>query len=271
MTVNGYHSVEQIKGIIGYQMLSWAARAESIKRDDFNWSANGHWSLIDSLLRAGLIRQATLNNDLEELEAYHRSFWQSERGFRYHNSWQPAIMEIFLKHYTPLVTDIATMLKASPNYLTVCEIGTGTGYLLEYLAEQLPSVDRFIGIDEVMPTLPLHNVKENEEYYLGVFLVGAYQETLGDLHNLFGDTNAVHVELSDTGEVILDTLLKGETVREVLDYVQFNDRDLVHRLQLSAETAIRAGRLDHTEAGRFVKFFEEALNGYTYLKKPPTE
>lgn len=130
-------------------------------------------------------------------------------------------------------------------------------------------IDRFIDRRDRKRTLPLHKFN-GSQYFLGIFLIGAYQEILGDLHNLFGDTNAVHVELSDSGEVILDTIVKGETVREVLDYVQFHDRDLVHRLQLTAESAVRAGQMDHAEAGRFIRFYEDALNGYTYLTKPPT-
>ena len=101
-----------------------------------------------------------------------------------------------------------------------------------------------------------------------VFLVGAYQEILGDLHNLFGDTNAVHVEQGPDGDVILDTIIKGDTVAEVLRYVQFDTTDLMARFQRAVEVSVREGRLDHQQAGRFVKFYEEGLNGYTYLEEP---
>ncbi|GIW91973.1 MAG: hypothetical protein KatS3mg110_0014 [Pirellulaceae bacterium] len=127
-------------------------------------------------------------------------------------------------------------------------------------------VDQFIDRRDVRRTLPLHAVN-GEPYYLGAFLVGAYQEILGDLHNLFGDTNAVHVELQPDGEAVLETVVKGETVSEVLDYVQYKRDDLVSRLQTAVEKAVRANRLTHEEAGRFVKFYEDALNGYTYLEK----
>ncbi len=103
---------------------------------------------------------------------------------------------------------------------------------------------------------------------MGAFLIGAYQEILGDLHNLFGDTNAVHVDLSETGEVLLETIIKGDTVAEVLDYVQFKGRDLMNRVQATVECAVREGRIDHQQAGRIVKFYEEGLNGYTYLEEP---
>lgn len=128
-------------------------------------------------------------------------------------------------------------------------------------------IDQFIDRRDVKQTLLLHEF-DGSQYYLGTFLIGAYQEILGDLHNLFGDTNAVHVDLSENGEVILDTILKGETVREVLDYVQFSGRDLIHRLQIAVDTAVRDGLIDHAQAGQFVRFYEEALNGYTYLEDP---
>ena len=91
-------------------------------------------------------------------------------------------------------------------------------------------------------TLPLHTF-DGGNYYLGAFLLGAYQEILGDLHNLFGDTNAVHVRLGPTGEVMLDSVIKGDTVREVLNYVQFSSDTLVTQLRRDVETALREGRL----------------------------
>ena len=128
-------------------------------------------------------------------------------------------------------------------------------------------IDQFIDRRDVKRTLQLHHF-DNEPYYMGAFLIGAYQEILGDLHNLFGDTNAVHVDLSDTGEVLLETIIKGDTVAEVLDYVQFKGRDLMNRVQATVEGAVREGRIDHQQAGRIVKFYEEGLNGYTYLEEP---
>ncbi len=127
-------------------------------------------------------------------------------------------------------------------------------------------IDQFIDRRDVKRTLRLHSFS-GQPYYLSAFLIGAYQEILGDLHNLFGDTNTVHVELNAQNEVTLETIVKGETVREVLDYVQFNEHDLIHRLQTSVERAVREGRLDHMEAGRFLKFYEEGLDGYTYLEE----
>jgi arginine decarboxylase len=128
-------------------------------------------------------------------------------------------------------------------------------------------IDQFIDRRDVKRTLPLH-AWQNEPYYLGAFLIGAYQEILGDLHNLFGDTNAVHVSMDDRGEVVVDAVIKGDTVREVLDYVEFDPNQLVQRLRDSIEQAVREGRICDSQAGRFLKFYEEGLGGYTYLEEP---
>lgn len=128
-------------------------------------------------------------------------------------------------------------------------------------------VDQFIDRRDVKKTLALHEFKGGD-YYMGAFLVGAYQEILGDLHNLFGDTHAVHVHLSPTGEVILDEVIKGDTVREVLDYVQYKSDSLVAGLRRSVEQAVREGRLNYEESGRLLRFYEDGLHGYTYLEDP---
>jgi arginine decarboxylase len=127
-------------------------------------------------------------------------------------------------------------------------------------------IDQFIDRRDVRRTLLLHDYN-NAPYYLAAFLLGAYQEILGDLHNLFGDTNAVHVSLDEKGDVCVDSIVKGDTVSEVLHYVQYDAGDLINRLQAAVETAVREQRLDHKDAGRFIKFYEEGLGGYTYLEE----
>jgi arginine decarboxylase, biosynthetic len=126
-------------------------------------------------------------------------------------------------------------------------------------------VDQFIDRRDVKRTLPLHTFN-GSPYYLGAFLVGAYQEILGDLHNLFGDTNAVHITLGDNGEVILDTVVQGDTVREVLDYVQFNSRTLIEKFRRDVEAALREGKIGYEESGRLLRFYEDGMHGYTYLE-----
>jgi arginine decarboxylase len=125
-------------------------------------------------------------------------------------------------------------------------------------------IDQFIDRRDVKRTLPLHRCDERP-YYLGAFLVGAYQEILGDMHNLFGDTNAVHVAFDDNGDLVLDTVIKGDTVNQVLRYVNFDPDDLLRRLRSNIETAVRQGRLDDAQAGRFQRFYEDGMRGYTYL------
>jgi len=125
-------------------------------------------------------------------------------------------------------------------------------------------IDQFIDRRDVKRTLSLHPFT-GDPYYLGVFLVGAYQEILGDLHNLFGDTHAVHVSLDPTGNVMLESVIKGDTVREVLDYVQFDAKVLATKLRSDVEAAVRAGRLDYEQSGQLLRFYEAGLNAYTYL------
>ena len=127
-------------------------------------------------------------------------------------------------------------------------------------------VDAFIDRRDVRHTLPLHKLN-GSPYCLGVFLVGAYQEILGDLHNLLGDTHAVHVSLDANDAVVIDAVIKGDTVREVLSYVEFNTDTLMAKLRGDVEGAVRAGRFDVEAAGRLLRFYEEAVNGYTYLEE----
>ncbi|MEX2115159.1 MAG: biosynthetic arginine decarboxylase [Pirellulales bacterium] len=128
-------------------------------------------------------------------------------------------------------------------------------------------IEQFIDRRDVKRTLPLHTFN-GEPYYLGAFLLGAYQEILGDLHNLFGDTNAVHVALDEHGEAVLETVIKGDTVREALDYVEFNVEGLMKQFRTSVELAVREGRIGYEEAGQFLRFYEDGLQGYTYLEEP---
>ncbi|MGE0703967.1 MAG: biosynthetic arginine decarboxylase [Vicinamibacterales bacterium] len=128
-------------------------------------------------------------------------------------------------------------------------------------------IDQFIDRRDVKRTLPLHTLN-GHPYYVGVFLVGAYQEILGDLHNLFGDTHAVHVSLDENNAVVIDTVVKGDTVREVLNYVQFDSEALISKFRSAVELAVRNGKLNYEESGRVLRFYEEGLGGYTYLEGP---
>jgi arginine decarboxylase len=127
-------------------------------------------------------------------------------------------------------------------------------------------IDQFIDRRDVKKVLPMHDFN-GDTYVLGAFLVGAYQEILGDLHNLFGDTNAVHVSLDEQNNVVLEAVVQGDTVREVLDYVQYNARHLIDQFRTDVESSLREGRIDYQEAGRLLRFYEDGMNGYTYLER----
>ncbi|MEX0331301.1 MAG: biosynthetic arginine decarboxylase [Puniceicoccaceae bacterium] len=125
-------------------------------------------------------------------------------------------------------------------------------------------IDRFIDMHEVRRTLPLHPFKEGEDYVLGAFLVGAYQETLGDLHNLFGDTNVVSIRFDEDGEVEYSRELEGDTVEDVLQYVEYDIRDLVRRFRERAEKAVKKKQISGAERKSIMNTYMEGLRGYTY-------
>jgi arginine decarboxylase len=115
--------------------------------------------------------------------------------------------------------------------------------------------------------LEVHPLRENEPYFMAVFLVGAYQEILGDLHNLFGDTHAVHVTVNESG-YSLDHFVEGDTVTDVLSYVEYNRGELIEKIRRAAEESIGKGAITKQEAGLLLKNYEAGLSGYTYLEDP---
>jgi arginine decarboxylase len=125
-------------------------------------------------------------------------------------------------------------------------------------------IDRFVSHQELAPYLYLHDFTPSP-YYLGIFLVGAYQEILGALHNLFGDTNAVHVDLDSEGNWVFKHMIEGNSVNEVLSYVQYHEDDLLENFRLSNEKALKAGKISNEESGKLKKRFKDALESYTYL------
>jgi arginine decarboxylase len=126
-------------------------------------------------------------------------------------------------------------------------------------------IANFVVGSHVSHVLPLHALKKNESYYLGVFLVGAYQEILGDMHNLFGDTNAVHISVKD-GKYHIDQIFDGETVEEVLDYVQYNPKKLVRQLEIWVTKSVKEGKISLEEGKEFLSNYRSGLYGYTYLE-----
>jgi arginine decarboxylase len=126
-------------------------------------------------------------------------------------------------------------------------------------------IDKFIDLRSVRRYIDLHPYQADQPYYLGIFLVGAYQECLGNLHNLFGDTNAVHVEMDETGKPRITSIVEGDTMREVLGYVQYTSEDLLYGINNSIDHALRRGSMTAEESARFVQRYKESLGGYTYL------
>ncbi len=126
-------------------------------------------------------------------------------------------------------------------------------------------IDNFISTRNSSHHIPVHSLRGKESYYLGVFLVGAYQEILGDLHNLFGDTNAVHVSVDEKGYNI-DQVIDGETVAEVLEYVQYNSKKMVRTVETWVTSSVKAGIITLEEGKEFLSNYRSGLYGYTYLE-----
>ncbi len=128
-------------------------------------------------------------------------------------------------------------------------------------------IDNFPDVFEGKSTIMLHPLKDDEDYYMGVFLVGAYQETLGDLHNLFGDTNVVSIHVNDDGSYKFMLELEGDSVSDVLSYVEYDMPSMRARLRGLAEDAIQNGYIAPGERKSILEKFEEGLRGYTYFEK----
>ena len=139
---------------------------------------------------------------------------------------------------------------------------TRRGTLQDVTCDSDGKIDRFVGDKSGRPSLELHDIRDDEDYMLGIFLTGAYQEILGDLHNLFGDTNAVHIRITDSGYEITD-LVHGDTVTEVLNYVQFGASNLLATFRRKVGAAKNISR---QEANTFIAEYVAGLEGYTYLE-----
>ncbi|CAN5336251.1 biosynthetic arginine decarboxylase [soil metagenome] len=144
---------------------------------------------------------------------------------------------------------------------------TRRGILADITCDSDGKIDEFIDPRETKKTLELHNYKGGN-YFLGVFLIGAYQEILGDLHNLLGDTNAVHVNLDEDGYIALDHVVEGDTVNEVLSYVQYDTKEMVNRFRREVEKAAKEKRITLEDSALLLRFYIDGMNGYTYLEEP---
>jgi len=147
---------------------------------------------------------------------------------------------------------------------------TRTAVLADITCDSDGKIDHFVSMRDVKRTLELHELKSGEKYYLAVFLVGAYQETLGDLHNLFGDTHVVHVRLHDEGGWWIEEIVKGDTANKVLEYMEYDVAELYPALARDCERAIRDGRMTIAESQALKRFYERELDGYAYLEPAGT-
>jgi len=139
------------------------------------------------------------------------------------------------------------------------------GILADMTCDSDGKLSRFVDRRDIKSTLELHPLREGERYVLAMALVGAYQEILGDMHNLFGDTHAVHLSVDETGQWRFDQVIEGDTVDEVTSYVQYERKDLIDRVRRATEDSIRAKSISRREAAKILTFYREGLDGYTYL------
>ena len=143
---------------------------------------------------------------------------------------------------------------------------TQRGILADLTCDSDGKIDRFIDLRDVKSVLELHSFKVGEPYYLGMFLNGAYQEIMGNLHNLFGDTNTVHIHLTPKGYQI-EHVVKGDTMSEVVGYVQYDSDDLVEKIRQRCERALEEKQITLSESQRLLQTYEQSLSRYTYLVK----
>jgi arginine decarboxylase len=222
---------------LGYLSLGDRARAEQI-----------YWSCCHKIL-AIVRQQPYVPDDLEALE-------QNLASIYYAN--------ISVFQSAPDIWGIDQIFPIMPIH-RLNEEPTCRATLADLTCDSDGKIDQFIDLKDVKSLLELHTLNPGKPYYLGMFLNGAYQEIMGILHNLFGDTNTVHIRLTPKGYRI-EHVVKGDTVREVLSYVQYDPEDLLENIRNQAEHALQEGKITLQEAQLLLKNYEQSLSSYTYLK-----
>ena len=139
------------------------------------------------------------------------------------------------------------------------------GIIADLTCDSDGKLSRFVDRRDVKRVLELHEPREGQPYVLALALVGAYQEILGDMHNLFGDTHAVHLSVAEDGSIEFDQVIEGDTVESVTGYVQYDRKDLIHRVRRATERAIRDGRISRAQSASILQLYRDGLDGYTYL------
>jgi arginine decarboxylase len=220
----------------GYLTLTERSRAEQL-----------YWACCQKILDIAKLEEY-MPEDLEELEQIMASIYYINLSVFQSapDSW--AIDQLF-----PIVP--IHRLDEEP---------TRRGILADLTCDSDGKIDQFIDLKDVKHVLELHPLEPEKPYYLGLFLGGAYQEIMGNLHNLFGDTNAVHIKLTPKGYKI-EHVVKGDTMKEVVGYVQYDVEDLIESIRQKAEQALLENRIEIEEAQRLLQNYERSLSQYTYL------
>jgi arginine decarboxylase len=222
---------------LGYLSLTDRARAEQL-----------YWACCHKIMDIAR-QQKYVPDDLESLE-------QNMASIYYAN------LSVFQS--APDIWGIDQLFPVLPIH-RLKEEPTRRATLADLTCDSDGKIDRFIDLKDVKTLLELHPIKAGEPYYLGMFLNGAYQEIMGNLHNLFGNTNTVHIRLTPKGYKI-EHVVRGDTVREVLSYVQYDADDLLENIRNQSELALQEGKITLAESQLLLKNYEKSLGSYTYLK-----
>ena len=237
-----YHDATQLKEEaisrfnLGILRLTERARAEQL-----------YWTCCEKILR--LTRQQKyIPDELEDLEKIMASMYY---------------VNLSVFQSAPDCWAIDQLFPIMPIH-RLDEEPTQRGILADITCDSDGKIDRFIDLRDVKSVLELHPFQQGEPYYLGMFLSGAYQEIMGNLHNLFGDTNAVHIQLTPKGYQI-EHVVKGDTMTEVVSYVQYDVEDLIESIRQRTEQALQEKRITLAESQRLLQTYEQSLSRYTYL------
>jgi len=145
---------------------------------------------------------------------------------------------------------------------------TRMGIIADLTCDSDGKIDQFIDLHDTKETLELHEYIEEEPYFLGIFLIGAYQEVLGDLHNLFGDVNAIHIELDQKTGYRIRNVVNGDTIKEVLSYVEYDPSTMLSQLRQAIENALSQGKMTFEQSAVLIRHFDVSMSSYTYLEQP---
>lgn len=292
-SLTAHHSVLVFEVLETTTLPEWN-EDEELKDDDHElarelyslWDRLNQPRMLETWHDAQQIREEALDRfslgllDLKTRAQIERLFWSVAREL-YQMTAQTKHVPEELRHLPKILSDKYfcnfSLFQSMPDSWAIDQIfpimplqrldekPTRAATLQDITCDSDGKIDNFISTRNFSYYLPVHTIKQKESYYLGVFLVGAYQEILGDLHNLFGDTNAVHVSVNEKGYEI-EQIIDGETVAEVLDYVQYNAKKLVRTVETWVTSAVKSGVITPEEGKEFLSTYRSGLYGYTYLE-----